>query len=286
MEYPSTLRTHYLMHWGMPAARRQCTLLVKQGKNMKERAESVYGADNSRSGMLMGTTHSPVQSRTVECVAQGGGSRVAAVSGEGFESSWGDSRRALAVKDRGNHLEEEEGVAVSVAARKRIVIADADEFMEGDGLNFKGHMLAGSIAGMFEHAFMFPADVVKTRMQVSAQRQQPQYTSVLSALNIIMKTEGVAGLYRGVGAVVLGAIPGHAVHFGVYEAAKQSFGGSGTNSGKELSDSQNMFADMASGVSVSMFIFSFSLSLSRSLCLCLSPLSLSRSLYVYIFTNI
>jgi hypothetical protein len=257
---------------------------------MKERAESLVEdeADNSRSGMLMGTfsTHSPV-SRTVECVAQGGGSLVAAISGEGVESSWGDSRRALAVKDRGNHLEEEEGVAVSVAARKRIVIADADEFMEGDGLNFKGHMLAGSIAGMFEHAFMFPADVVKTRMQVSAQRQQPQYTSVLSALNIIMKSEGVAGLYRGVGAVVLGAIPGHAVHFGVYEAAKQSFGGSGTNSGKELSDSQNMFADMASGVSVSTFVFLF-LSLSLSLSsISLSSVHLSMCIYLTtIFNNI
>jgi len=36
----------------------------------------------------------------------------------------------------------------------------------------RGHMLAGSIAGMSEHAFMFPADTVKTRMQVSALHQQ------------------------------------------------------------------------------------------------------------------
>jgi len=57
-------------------------------------------------------------------------------------------------------------------------------------------MLAGSIAGMSEHAFMFPADTVKTRMQVSAQRQQPQYASVFSAFNTILKSEGLAGLYR------------------------------------------------------------------------------------------
>ena len=31
--------------------------------------------------------------------------------------------------------------------------------------------------------------------------------------------EGVRGLYRGVSAVVVGAIPGHALHFMVYEVS-------------------------------------------------------------------
>eukprot|EP00802_Teleaulax_amphioxeia_P019911 Tamp_20164.p1 GENE.Tamp_20164~~Tamp_20164.p1 ORF type:complete len:398 (+),score=41.57 Tamp_20164:84-1196(+) len=119
--------------------------------------------------------------------------------------------------------------------------------MEDDGLNFRGHMLAGSIAGMSEHAFMFPADTVKTRMQVSALHQQPQYKSVLSAFRTILAKEGLGGLYRGVGAVVLGAIPGHAVHFGVYEASKHKLGGSHTAAGKDSAGWQLVAADMASG---------------------------------------
>ena len=95
------------------------------------------------------------------------------------------------------------------SARKPIIIPHADGAdHDDDGLNYLGHMLAGSVAGMSEHAFMFPADTVKTRMQVSVQRQQPRYTSVVAALRTILSSEGFSGLYRGVGAVVLGAIPG------------------------------------------------------------------------------
>ena len=108
------------------------------------------------------------------------------------------AHRGGGVADRATH-----------SARKPIIIPHADGAdHDDDGLNYLGHMLAGSVAGMSEHAFMFPADTVKTRMQVSAQRQQPRYTSVVAALRTILSSEGLSGLYRGVGAVVLGAIPG------------------------------------------------------------------------------
>ena len=119
------------------------------------------------------------------CVGQGARWRARGASGGG-------------VADRATH-----------SARKPIIIPHADGAdHDDDGLNYLGHMLAGSVAGMSEHAFMFPADTVKTRMQVSAQRQQPRYTSVVAALRTILSSEGLSGLYRGVGAVVLGAIPG------------------------------------------------------------------------------
>jgi hypothetical protein len=50
------------------------------------------------------------------------------------------------------------------------------------------------------------------------------------------RQDGVRGLYSGVGAVVIGAIPGHAIHFATYEAVKDKLGGSHTSSGQGNSD--------------------------------------------------
>lgn len=49
--------------------------------------------------------------------------------------------------------------------------------------------------------------------------------SVYRALTQILRTEGPVGLYRGIGAMGLGAGPAHAVYFAVYELAKQKLGG-------------------------------------------------------------
>jgi solute carrier family 25 iron transporter 28/37 len=62
---------------------------------------------------------------------------------------------------------------------------------------------------------------------------------VRQALQSILKSEGIVGLYRGIGAMGLGAGPAHVVYFSVYEICKKSF------SGGDLNDS---VAHAASGV--------------------------------------
>ncbi|KAI3822441.1 hypothetical protein L1987_10031 [Smallanthus sonchifolius] len=60
------------------------------------------------------------------------------------------------------------------------------------------------IAGMVEHMAMFPIDTIKTRMQVLG--SCPIKSVVLrQALQSILKSDGPAGLYRGIGAMGLGA---------------------------------------------------------------------------------
>ncbi|KAG0566615.1 hypothetical protein KC19_7G077800 [Ceratodon purpureus] len=94
-----------------------------------------------------------------------------------------------------------------------------------DGLGFGQYMLAGSIAGMVEHMAMFPVDLVKTRMQMLQSAGGSAHSTVYKAFFAIMQKEGPLGLYRGIGAMGLGAGPAHAVYFAAYETLKEKFGG-------------------------------------------------------------
>lgn len=97
-----------------------------------------------------------------------------------------------------------------------------------DGLRFWQYMVAGSIAGCVEHMAMFPVDTVKTRMQaIGSCPIRP--VNVRHALRSILKSEGPMSLYRGIGAMGLGAGPAHAVYFSVYEICKSSFSGGNPN---------------------------------------------------------
>jgi len=86
-------------------------------------------------------------------------------------------------------------------------------------------MAAGALAGITEHAVMFPVDSIKTRMQVFATSPAAVYTGIGNAFARISSTEGMRALWRGVSSVILGAGPAHAVHFGMYEAVKDLAGG-------------------------------------------------------------
>ncbi|CAM8949368.1 unnamed protein product [Rhodiola kirilowii] len=108
-----------------------------------------------------------------------------------------------------------------------------------DGLHFWQFMVAGSIAGSIEHMAMFPVDTVKTQMQALG-TCPIKSVSIREALRSIMKTEGAKGLYRGIGAMGLGAGPAHAVYFSVYETSKRFLSRGG--------DLNNSAAHAASGV--------------------------------------
>ncbi|GLT26798.1 hypothetical protein SLA2020_018400 [Shorea laevis] len=113
-----------------------------------------------------------------------------------------------------------------------------------DGLHFWQFMIAGSIAGSVEHMTMFPVDTVKTHMQ--ALRSCPiKSVSVRQALGSILKSEGPAGLYRGIGAMGLGAGPAHAVYFSVYEICKKHFSAGNPNNSAAHAIS-GVFATVAS----------------------------------------
>ena len=117
--------------------------------------------------------------------------------------------------------------------------------------HFYGHMLSGALAGTTEHCAMFPLDTIKTRMQTattsavagatlggsttvpsqSSARWIPRLTtipsrgpvaSIRAAASGVVGSHGVAGLYRGVAAVGIGAGPAHALYFATYEHMKHA----------------------------------------------------------------
>ncbi|XP_074589383.1 uncharacterized protein LOC141845222 [Curcuma longa] len=100
--------------------------------------------------------------------------------------------------------------------------------IQHDGIHFWQFMVAGSVAGLVEHTAMFPVDTLKTRMQTGSPPCQP-LLSLRQTLRTILAAEGTRGLYRGVGAMSLGAGPAHAVYFSVYELSKKSLSSGNPN---------------------------------------------------------
>ncbi|KAF8397207.1 hypothetical protein HHK36_016115 [Tetracentron sinense] len=113
-----------------------------------------------------------------------------------------------------------------------------------DGLEFWQFMIAGSIAGSVEHMAMFPVDTLKTRMQALGSCPAMS-VGLRQALGSILKVEGPSGLYRGIGAMGLGAGPAHAVYFSVYEICKEFFSGGNPNNSAAHAGS-GVFATVAS----------------------------------------
>lgn len=80
-----------------------------------------------------------------------------------------------------------------------------------------------------------PLDVIKTKLQAqggfrAAQRRNltlpPKaaiYNGMLGTGKVILKEEGLRGLYRGLGPIILGYLPTWAVWFTVYGKSKEYF---------------------------------------------------------------
>ncbi|WWC73395.1 uncharacterized protein I206_107362 [Kwoniella pini CBS 10737] len=125
------------------------------------------------------------------------------------------------------------------------------------GSGWAVNMAAGAMAGISEHAAIFPVDSIKTRMQVlpalnpilsplgassatasasssaaatataGVRPSPPQLNTIMQHVRSISTTEGLRSLWRGVASVILGAGPAHAAHFGMYEFIREISGGRG-----------------------------------------------------------
>ncbi|XP_024527762.1 mitochondrial substrate carrier family protein B [Selaginella moellendorffii] len=83
-------------------------------------------------------------------------------------------------------------------------------------------LISGGVAGIAASTAVFPIDLVKRRMQLEGDRRwTPAYKpGIVSALRHIVRTQGYAGLYRGILPEYLKVFPGVGIAFMVYEVMK------------------------------------------------------------------
>ncbi|XP_024535520.1 mitoferrin [Selaginella moellendorffii] len=137
--------------------------------------------------------------------------------------------------------------------RKGFLVPRFMPMSDGDGktrLAFWQHMVAGSLTGIIEHSAMFPVDTVKIHVQMTPSSNSSPCSRALSgAVRSILKSDGPAGFYRGLGAVAIGAGPSHALHFAVYELVRDRLGG---NEDEHRRRHHRVAADMAAGAAATI----------------------------------
>jgi Mitochondrial carrier protein len=80
--------------------------------------------------------------------------------------------------------------------------------------------LASAAAGIISRLCTHPLDTSKARLQYTPHGQPNPYTGPIHVLVRTFRTEGLSGLYRGLGAVLVGGTPGTVVYLCTYELVK------------------------------------------------------------------
>ncbi|KAL4570495.1 hypothetical protein LXL04_026151 [Taraxacum kok-saghyz] len=91
------------------------------------------------------------------------------------------------------------------------------------GLSRGSLMMAGGLAGGAFWISVYPADVVKSVIQID-DFKNPKYSGAFDAFKKILKTEGVSGLYKGFGPAMGRSVPANAACFLAYEVTRSSLG--------------------------------------------------------------
>ena len=89
---------------------------------------------------------------------------------------------------------------------------------EKNNLPLQYSALAGSFAGVGYWLVPFPMDTVKSKLQTD---KRVRGWSIPKVVQLVIKEDGVAGLYRGCGITCARAMPAHAALFYCYEVANR-----------------------------------------------------------------
>ncbi len=85
------------------------------------------------------------------------------------------------------------------------------------------------MAGLASGIVTCPLDVIKTRLQAQSSwrrtvHHRPIYHGLIGTAKTIWMQDGMRGMYRGLGPMLLGYLPTWAVYMSVYDASRQHYG--------------------------------------------------------------
>lgn len=117
---------------------------------------------------------------------------------------------------------------------------------------------SGAMAGVASGVVTCPLDVIKTKLQAQGSFRRPQtlppdatsrvlYSGLLGTARTIVKEDGVRGLYRGLGPMLLGYLPTWAVYMAVYDGSREWFYKHGYAGSDRKKFQARVYASLAAG---------------------------------------
>lgn len=120
------------------------------------------------------------------------------------------------------------------------------------------HIVAGGIAGMAEHAVMYPLDCIKTHVQAAhaeaaavgaSTASTAARTNSFEVARDMVARRGVLSLWRGIGVTLGAVVPAHAMMFAAYEGILDAGGAHSTQHADASSARVALVGFAAGGVS-------------------------------------
>lgn len=106
-----------------------------------------------------------------------------------------------------------------------------DIVREGDEpLSFSRLIVSGTLAGLFQTCVTYPLETVRTRLTLGS-GLGVQYNGIIDVFRTTIRTEGVSGLYKGIGPTILTGSPYVGLQMTFYELFKRNMPENQSNTG-------------------------------------------------------
>ena len=89
-----------------------------------------------------------------------------------------------------------------------------------DNPKFGERFLSGSVAGLTSQFVIYPMDIVKTRLGISA---SGQYTGMVDCFAKTIRKEGALAVYKGLGPALVGIVPAVGIDMAIYNHLKDEY---------------------------------------------------------------